>query len=328
VALRDERPSNEVLARAAERLTKVVGDTVIPLEDEISKVAAKHFPTFQLRYGPLATRLENFGLPGVDTLRSLNQDLADVLLTDGSDAPQRLGGEESPLYDALRMAGRIDVALQQGLEFTIRGLKRHCTDIEGLPDTGIPGSLRADLAGEIALVRERLEKDDFFKHAADLSSALTRLETRTRDAVVAMEVAQKGSIRDAQEKLQRLLEWGELTQEERSQPLAELDALTLAVSQDLDGLKQLLSHEYVIQTRVTSLRKRIEKLAHERQLERLKEEKERAVREGRQKITRKVKVPGRVTAAAELDAVIQNLQGLRAELSVYSDIEVTITVED
>src|SRR5690606_16319371 len=37
VALRDERPSNETLGRAAERLTDLLGDTILPLEQEISK---------------------------------------------------------------------------------------------------------------------------------------------------------------------------------------------------------------------------------------------------------------------------------------------------
>jgi hypothetical protein len=292
-------------------------------------VAAKQFPQLQLRYGPLTTRLETLGLPGVETLRSLNQDLADVLLTDGSDAPQRLGGEESPLYDALRMAGRIDTALKNGLETTVRGLTRHCTEIEALPDTGIPGRLRSDLEEEIALVRERLAQDDFFKHTPDLNSTLTTIQARACDAVVEMAAAQKKSIRDAQEELRRLPEWGELTQEEQSQTLADLDALAIEKLQEgLAGLKQLLTQEYVIQSRVGSLRQRIEKLAHDRQLERLREEREQAAREGRQTITRQVKVPARVTAAAELDRLIQQLQGLRTELSVYSDIEVTITVED
>ncbi|MBN0595646.1 hypothetical protein JTM42_34770, partial [Pseudomonas aeruginosa] len=57
VALRDERPSIETLARAAERLTELVGDMVIPLEQEISKAAAKHFPRFQHDYGSLAEKL-------------------------------------------------------------------------------------------------------------------------------------------------------------------------------------------------------------------------------------------------------------------------------
>ena len=104
VALRDERPSNEVLARAAERLTDLIGDLIIPLEDEISKAAVAHFPRFQHRFGPLAEKLKALGLPGEDAVRSLSQDLADMLLTDASDAPQRLGGEESAMYEAIRLS--------------------------------------------------------------------------------------------------------------------------------------------------------------------------------------------------------------------------------
>ena len=52
---------------------------VIPLEDEISKTAVKHFPRFQHRFGPLAERLKSLDLPGEDRVRALNQELADVL---------------------------------------------------------------------------------------------------------------------------------------------------------------------------------------------------------------------------------------------------------
>ena len=79
VSLRDERPSIETLGRAAERLTELVGDMVIPLEQEISKAAAKHFPRFQHDYGSLAEKLTGLGLAGSDRVRTLNQDIADVL---------------------------------------------------------------------------------------------------------------------------------------------------------------------------------------------------------------------------------------------------------
>jgi hypothetical protein len=64
VALRDERPSIETLGRAAERLSELIGDTVIPLEQEISRAAAKHFPVFQRDYGTLSERLNGLGLGG------------------------------------------------------------------------------------------------------------------------------------------------------------------------------------------------------------------------------------------------------------------------
>jgi hypothetical protein len=44
-SLREERPSNEVLAKAAERLTELTGEIVVPLEDDISKATTKLFPS-------------------------------------------------------------------------------------------------------------------------------------------------------------------------------------------------------------------------------------------------------------------------------------------
>ena len=136
VALRDGRPSMAVLARAAQRLTELLGDPVIPLEDEISKTAAKNFPQLQYRFGPLAEKLSALALPGADTVRSLTQDLADILLSDASDAPQRLGGEVSPLYDGLKWASEVDTALKNGLEETVRDLQWHRREIEALPAGG------------------------------------------------------------------------------------------------------------------------------------------------------------------------------------------------
>ena len=73
VALRDDRPSKEVLARAAERLTDLSGDAVIPLEEDIGKAAQKLLPTLQHKSAPLAERLQAMGLPGSDTVRSANK---------------------------------------------------------------------------------------------------------------------------------------------------------------------------------------------------------------------------------------------------------------
>jgi hypothetical protein len=328
VALRDERPSNEVLARAAERLTDLIGDLVIPLEDEISKAAVKHFPRFQHRFGPLAEKLKALRLPGGDAVRALNQELADVLLTDASDAPQRLGGEESFLYNALKWATEVDTAFKKGLEDTLRELQRHRREIEALPDSGVPGDLRAELSEELALLGQRLGQESFFRHAADLNTMLRAIVARTRDAALQMADAQQGTIREAAHDLQRLPEWSELTQEEQSRLLSQLDALTIAASHDLHGLRQLLGQEYAILTHVNELKKQVQQLGRERQLARLREEKERALREGRQKIARIINVPARVQSMTQLDTLIRQLQALKAELAIYDEIEVTIQIED
>jgi hypothetical protein len=326
VALRIQRPSTAILARAADRLSDLIGETVIPLENEIGKATTRHFPQFQHRFGPLAEKLDALELPGGDSVRSLCQEIADVLLTDASDAPQRLGAEESSLYDGLKSAAQVEVALKQGLEPTVRQLRTYQREIEALPGSGIPGDLRQDVAEDLDLVGKRLAQDDFYKHAADLNTTLTRVEAHTWKAADRLAEAQSTRIKDAQRALQQLPEWGELTQEEQSQQFGQLEALAIAPEHDLAGLKKLLAQEYVLASRVTDLQKQIEQLGRQRRLHRLDQEKKEAAKAGT-KVSRALKIPAAVTSAGQLDELIRRLQTLKEELALYGDIEVSIEIE-
>ena len=136
----------------------------------------------------------------------------------------------------------------------------------------------------------------------------------------------KGAVSGRREDLQRLPEWPELTQEEQAQMMARLDDLATTASEDLSGLRQLLSQEYVIQARTRELKKQIEQLGRQRQLERLKPPIEPSIGEKRPKVFRTVNLPANVRNAAQLDNLIRKLQALK-ELALYNDIEVTITIQ-
>jgi len=337
VALRNIRPSNEVLGRAAERLTDITGDPVIPLEDDISKAATKSFPQLQQRYGPLATRLEALGLPGVEKVADLTQELADVLSTDGSDAPQRLGGVESALYDRLRWAREVDTALKNGLELTVRELQQHRQEISALPDSDVPGQLRADLAGELELVEQWLTHDGFAKHAADLRSALTTIKARVGAAAEQMATAQHERLKEAQQELQQLSVWSELTQQEQSSTLAQIDDLAIDPPRALQGIKQLLNQEYAIQSRVRALKQSVEQRGNQRRLEREDEERRKRdeeqpgdgeLREKQLRFAQKVQLRPRLRSVADLDTLISQLQELREKMLYAADVDVTIELEN
>jgi hypothetical protein len=326
VSLRDERPSIETLGRAAERLTEIVGDMVIPLEQEISKAAAKHLPRFQPDYGSLAEKLSGLELAGSDRARTLNRDIADILSIDASDAPQRLGAENSDIYDNLKWALEAKRALENGLEATLRDLQAYRRDIEALPDTGVPGELRRELAEDLGSLSERLRKEDFYKHSADFNSQLTHLTSRVRNAVITLFDQQKLRLKEGVEDLQRIPEWGELTQEERSNALGRLDGLELAATQDLSGLKKLLARDYDISSTLDELKRSIQRQGQERLHQRMEEERAKSGEKGPSKLTRKLAVPGKITTAADIDAIIQQLHEIKAQIGLYSEIEVTFSV--
>ena len=326
VALRDERPSNEMLARAAERLTDLVGDMVISLEQEISKAAAKHFPRFQFDYGSLGEKLIGLGLAGSDRIQAMNQELADVLFTDASDAPQRLGAETSALYDNLTWALEVKRSLENGLDATLRDLLSHRQNIESLPDTGIPGELRKELIEEIAALSDRLKKDDFYKHAIDFNSLLTHIKSRVRESVVALTEQQKLRIKEGVEDFQRLPEWSELTQEERSNAVSRLEGLATTVSPDLVGLKKLLACDYDISTTIDDIKRSINKQRQERMRKGFDEEAAKYKAEGKSKLVRSISVPARLVSAGDLNALIDQLNDLKSQVALYQEIELSLVI--
>ncbi len=327
VSLREERPSNEILAKAAERLTELSGDMVVPLEDDISKATTKLFPQLQHQYGPLAEKLRGLKLPGSDRLESLSQDIKDILFTDASDAPQRLGGEESELYANLKWAADLKRALEQGLEQTLGELQLHRSELESLPASGTPGQLKSELVDEIAGLVERLNHADFFKYSTEFASSLTTLKSRVRDTAIALQKEQQQRITDAEQDLRRLSEWTELTQQEQNNLLADLEKLTVTASEDLSGLRLLVNQEYAIQTQVQDIKQRIQRIGQQRLQDKLREEQEQGKKEGKKKISRTLNPKHQITSIADLDALIAELQQLRGELKYAHEFELSIKLD-
>lgn len=267
-------------------------------------------------------------------VRDLTQELADVLSTDGSDAPQRLGGVESALYERLRWAREVETALKNGLEPTVRELQQHRQEIASLPDSDAPGQLRADLQPELDLVQERLTHNGFARYAADLRSALTTIKAHVAGATEQLALAQRERLKEAQHELQQLVAWGELTQQEQTSTLAEIDTLAIIVSYDLQGIKRLLNQDFTIQSRLRALKQGVEQRGNQRRVER--EEAERRNREEAdgspeiretRTLARTLRVPRGKISRAQLDALIQELQSLRDALQTYDVLDLTIELE-
>ena len=328
VSLRHDRPSMEVLAKAAERLTTLCGEQVLPLEDEISKAARRNLPEVQNRLFPLLERLGTLDLPGVDTIETIRQQITSMLQTDASDAPLRFGATESPLFDGVTWAIAVRTAFDQGLSDTIRSLREIAGAVADLPGTGVPGDLRDDVGEDLDLIGQRLAQKDFHKHKADLQTKLTALESRIAAAVRAMVAAQKDRLLDAERDLGLLPEWGEFTQDEQAGMLNRLQAMAIAVPEDLAGLKRLLSRQFDIESTITQLKDTIVRDGRERRRERERPPVPPPAGSGLEEVpvkrTKVLALPRRIVTTAQLDDVIDRLHELRAEIG-FAEFDVTLT---
>lgn len=326
VSLRDERPSNEALARAAQRLTELLGDAVIPLEQEISQAAVRNFPKFQSDYAPLSEKLLTLALAGNERAKTLNQEIQDVLYSDGSDAPGRLGGEESVLYENLKWAVEVKRALSNGLEATVKEINLHRRESETLPGSGVPAELKAEIGEILEKIDERLQKEDFYRFATDFNNQLSDIKGKVISAVEKVSGQLKDRVKTVAEDFSRLPDWLELTKEEQDNLLGKLDAVELEVSKNIQGFRELLSRDYEINTLVEDLKKQIEQTATERRKLRLEEEREKSGTDT--KLKKSIPVRSRLTSAAQIDDLITKLQEIKNQISLYSEIEIDFTLED
>lgn len=313
VSLRQDRPSMDVVSRAAERLQELSGEQVIPLEESISKAAKQLLPDLQGRYASLGEKLLGLRLPGAETIESVNRQITDLLLTDCSDAPQVFGAETSPLYDELKWAQKVKLAFDQKLDRTVRRFRELERDLSTLPKTGAPGELVKAVDEDAEAIKDRLVQQSFFDHAADIATKCSNIETRVAETVRTMASAQAGNLADAATDLARIPEWTAFTPEEQQKVLAELQDLSVKVGEDIAGLKSLLASQFDISTTIQDIKRRIVEEGRERL--RPPEPKKGETDEPRPR--RAIKVPATIATPEELDQLIRRLQELRTDASYY-----------
>ena len=127
--------------------------------------------------------------------------------------------------------------------------------------------------------------------------------------------------------MQRIPEWEELTQEERGNAVGRLDSLALAATQDLAGLKKLLARDYDINSTLEDLKRFIQRQGQERKRHRLEEMQAKEGKTGPSKLSKRVKVPKRIGATIELDVLIQQLQDLKSDASLYAELDITFAID-
>ena len=83
---------------------------------------------------------------------------------------------ESPLYAALVWARLLKKALDNGLREQLTHLRLLRTEIEALPDFGLPAQLKQDAAEQLTKVHDILGRESFFEETAALGTAAAELD--------------------------------------------------------------------------------------------------------------------------------------------------------
>jgi len=314
VALRDSRPSPEAKARAAERLLSLTGDTVLPLEDDISKAVTKCFPQLQRDYAALAMQLKTFTLPGVERAENIQDSVTEILRGDASDATSWLGGETCPLADDLEWARKVKKSLDNGIDVVIEQLRTCMSEIAVMPGVGIPGKLASDTAQLCDEAKEFLKREDFYEFMPDLKCRLTGLETAVKCAAQGLSTELDSRLTKEINAIQSSSEWSRLGLDDQTQFSNRLDRLRITCTSDLAGLKKLLGHQYVLTSELEQVKAAIKECAKPMPLP------DNSKLEECYEVT--LTMPIELTSLDQADALIAEIEKLKPKFQQYVKIKI------
>ncbi len=308
VALREGRPPPENLFRANERLVELTGEDFLPIEEEVSKAVIRHFPDFQQNYAPLAAELRNLGLPGVDRVESVLDNISELLKGDASDGTNRLGAEECPFYDDLVWVRDVKKAFDNGVGAVVKKANGLLSEIPQLPEAGIPGSLISETAVAREQLNEHLGRGDFFKHVPEIQNQIHAIEEKIKDKAAVLMEQQDKSLREEKARIQGSASWQQLGAEDQARLAAELEKLQIGKADDLASFKKLISEYYTLDMELKRIELEIQKIIEQE-------------RKGRRVLDKDLThLPKVISAEDQLQSIITELETLKKDLEDYEEI--------
>ena len=177
-------------------------------------------------------------------------------------------------------------------------------------------------------MKQCLSAEDFYLHQVELSSKLTMIESDVKRTAVEMIRAQKLSLKEMANDLQRMVSWAELGKDEQSEIIKQIEQIEVTASEDLAGIKKLLQQSFDVRGTIDDIRRSIESTAKERQQTRLEEKLREQRKSGIKKLERSMGLPSTVSSHSDLEDLIGEFQNLKEEAASYEEFELTILIED
>lgn len=323
IATREEKPQPEFMTRASQRLLELTGETVLPIEEEISKAAVRYLPDYQQRYASLGAQLSGLNLTGEDRIDDIQTSITEIIRSDGADAVQRLGGEDSPLFGNLKWAESVKKAFEHGLDQLVRDLRSFESALSKLPSTGIPKQLQEQTEEPLEGANEYLGRDAFFDFQSDIQKQIETIEKAVAAATSDLQ-SQQHSLCDSElARIQDCSFWQEVDAAARETAISEIEALKINVEPDLNGLQSLLAHSFDLNAGLRDIEDELKRLARRREEEREEEEPNEEAQEDKEPSTEtSLILPKAFKSVDEVDSLIKELERLKAHFARFQEVKI------
>ena len=301
----DDQPTQEQKLCAAKNLTELTLNTVPPLPQKISEAVMKHFPTFLTKYAPHDVKLKNLELPGGERSRAIQEGIEEILKGDASDATFRLGKPDAELYINLIWAKNLQKAFDNGIEEVIKKIREIQAGVDALPNDGLTGELKTQLASIFEEVKHILNEDIFFEKAADLKDKCGDVENVLSDVCEKFKEQENLNLKNEIDRIKSSYHWMQLSDEAKQEFTNRLDSISISDKTGLEGIRQIINDVFGINSQFKAIEREIEEAAKPKEPE-----------PGTKKVRKHSlsHLPKRIEKKEDIDKIIQEFTTIKSQL--------------
>jgi hypothetical protein len=255
VTIRDTKPTNDMLDRAASRLEGLFGTSVLPLEDHISRAVREHLPARLEEIADIPPQLRLLRLGGSARAEAICDLGRSLLGDDGAAAISVMGAAECAFPADMAWTKQVNAALDNDAASDVdaaRDILRDAGELAELfPQVAVVEPSERDAIGDI------LASGTFYSRLAELRTLTRTIRDRARQIYRERHAAYVSALTKARSTLERLSDWLAISEADRDElGLRLLPALaeTPPEGQEIGQLRVLLVRE----NGVSSLREQVE----------------------------------------------------------------------
>jgi hypothetical protein len=227
----------EVRQKAAQRLSQLTGESVLPTPQRIAEQANTHLPRFQSEVQPLPRQLGSLGID-TERLDRLQRSLIEAQGGDGAEATRLFGSEASEIFDDLLWARKIKSALEKGAAELLGNVAKIQKQVQALDAQGALPELQAAWSSVSATLLQNIQEGTFAEDLPALGTQIDELNAQIAGYVQTYVLQQQQLVLEQIEGLQLSADFKSLPPEIQAEMTPKIQGCLKPLEPTLEGIQK------------------------------------------------------------------------------------------
>ena len=302
---------------AAQRLSQLTGENVVPLPQIIAQTATQCLPRFQQEIQSLPYRLQNLGVK-TDRLERLQRSLNEALMSDGAEAIPLFGAADSEIFEDMQWARSIQCSLEDGAEQDLSRVVQLDAKVKRLAQQKQLPDLVELWVNQSADLLLHIENGSFVDRMTDIRQQLTDLENEIARHCQQFSDSQRDQFQQRVDELLRSAAFQSLDDSVQESFAAQARRLVPEIDATIDAILVAQSSQIAALNGLQSLQQQIEAAAEPSPAPGPTPAPEPEPEPEPGHTLRRL--PRRIEQPQDLDALIASLEALRGDLEAGKPI--------